>query len=471
MGDNLIPDDITENLDTKTREIAKICKSLNLGQWEIVAEQSYGYELDIEAGKITMASGGGAGGFGIRIVDEGKYAYTYVNSVDGIEKALIDAQKICKVSPSISGFELPMNDDAEKVGGMFDKSICSIEPESLLQQGDDLISHVASLDKEAKVTGGGIGVGVTASQILSSEGIDQAGMKSSHGLGIQVSIDKDEKITSAWQSYSQPSLIDFIPKEMDEAVHWARVTRNVVEVDKGAVDGKVIMNGGAFTPLFSMVVPSALSGEKYYNKESLWSGKLGNQVISKDLKIVDNPHLEAGKASASRDAEGVPTRVRELVSNGMLKEVNWSIRDSAKAVQQGLVEHASTTGSAQRGGYQSVPYTGNTNMFITSSGGNLSLEELMSRMQDGYVVNSVMGAHTANPTSGDFSVTSSSILKVEGGEVVGALKQAGVSGNMAKALSGLVEFGGDVRPRGSYSSGSVYVSDVLLHEGVRINPA
>jgi len=155
LGDTLIPDDITENLDTKTREIAKICKSLNLGQWEIVAEQSYGYELDIEAGKITMASGGGAGGFGIRIVNEGKYAYTYVNSVDGIEKALIDAQKICKVSPSISGFELPMNDDAEKVGGMFDKSICSIEPESLLQQGDDLISHVASLDKEAKVTGGG----------------------------------------------------------------------------------------------------------------------------------------------------------------------------------------------------------------------------------------------------------------------------------------------------------------------------
>lgn len=467
----MIPEDITENLDNKTREISKICKSLDISQWEIIAEQSYGYELDIEAGKITMASGGGAGGFGIRIVNEGKYAYTYVNSLSGIEKALLDAKKICNVSPSIEGFELPSNSDAIEVKGMYDKSILSAEPEFLLSQGDDLISHVASLDSEAKVTGGGIGVGVTASQILSSEGIDQAGLKSSHGLGVQVSIDKDEKITSSWQSFSQSGLIDFIPKEIDEAVHWARVTRNVLDVDKGAVDGKVVMNGSAFTPLFSMVVPSAISGEKYYNKESLWSGKIGSQVISNELTITDNPHLEGGKASAGRDAEGVPTNVRSLVSNGILEQVNWSVRDSAKAVQQGLVESASTTGSARRGGYQSVPYTGNTNMFISSTRGNISNEELLSKMGDGYIVNSVMGAHTANPTSGDFSVTSSSILKVEDGEVVGALKQAGVSGNMAKALSGIVEFGGDVRPRGSYSSGSVYVSNVLLHEGVRINPA
>ena len=467
----MIPDDITENLDNKTREIAKVCKSLNISQWEIIAEQSYGYELDIEAGKITMASGGGAGGFGIRIVNDGKYAYTYVNSLSGIEKALLEAKKICDVSPSIDGFELPSNSNATEVKGMYDKSILSAEPEFLLSQGDDLISHVGSLDSEAKVTGGGIGVGVTASQILSSEGIDQAGLKSSHGLGVQVSIDKDEKITSSWQSYSQSGLIDFIPKEIDEAVHWARITRNVVEVDKGAVDGKVVMNGGAFTPLFSMVVPSAIAGEKYYNNESLWSGKIGTQVISQELTIMDNPHLEGGKASAGRDAEGVPTNVRSLVSNGILEQVNWSVRDSAKAVQQGLVESASTTGSAQRGGYQSVPFTGNTNMFITSKRGNNSTNELLSKMGDGYIVNSVMGAHTANPTSGDFSVTTSSILKVEEGEVVGALKQAGVSGNMAKALSGIVEFGGDVRPRGSYSSGSVYVSDVLLHEGVRINPA
>jgi PmbA protein len=92
-------------------------------------------------------------------------------------------------------------------------------------------------------------------------------------------------------------------------------------------------------------------------------------------------------------------------------------------------------------------------------------------MGDGYIVNSVMGAHTANPSSGDFSVTTSSILKVEGGEIVGALKQAGLSGNLAKALNGPVVLGQEVRRQGSYSSGSMHLPDVLLMDGLRINPA
>ena len=91
-------------------------------------------------------------------------------------------------------------------------------------------------------------------------------------------------------------------------------------------------------------------------------------------------------------------------------------------------------------------------------------------MGDGFVINSVMGAHTANPTSGDFSVTSSSILRVENGEIIGAVKQAGVSGNMANALQGGVFLGDDVRPQGSYSSGTMYVPNVLLTKGIRVNP-
>ena len=101
----------------------------------------------------------------------------------------------------------------------------------------------------------------------------------------------------------------------------------------------------------------------------------------------------------------------------------------------------------------------------------MTMEQLLETMGDGYIVNSVMGAHTANPTSGDFSVTTSAILKVENGEIVGALKQAGLSGNLAKSMNGAVLLGDDVRRQGSYSSGSMHLPDVLLMDGMRINPA
>ena len=92
-------------------------------------------------------------------------------------------------------------------------------------------------------------------------------------------------------------------------------------------------------------------------------------------------------------------------------------------------------------------------------------------MGEGYIVNSVMGAHTANPTSGDFSVTTSSILRVENGEIIGAIKQAGLSGNLAKSLREGITLGDEVRSQGSYSSGSMYLPNVLIEQGLRVNPA
>lgn len=94
----------------------------------------------------------------------------------------------------------------------------------------------------------------------------------------------------------------------------------------------------------------------------------------------------------------------------------------------------------------------------------------MAHMDDGWVVHSIMGAHTANPTSGDFSVTTSSVLRVVDGEVQGAIRQAGVTGNLAEALSGTVVLG---RPNGrdGRTGGHLHLADVLLSGTIGVNPA
>ena len=148
----------------------------------------------------------------------------------------------------------------------------------------------------------------------------------------------------------------------------------------------------------------------------------------------------------------------------------WSTRDAAQQIAEGRIDIATSTGSAIRSGHQSPPVSGCSNLFLTSSQKGRSYEEMLEMIDDGYIVNSVMGAHTANPTSGDFSVTTSSILRVEGGEVIGAVKQAGLSGNLANALKDGVTLGDEVRPQGSYSSGSMYLPNVLLRNGLRVNP-
>jgi PmbA protein len=181
--------------------------------------------------------------------------------------------------------------------------------------------------------------------------------------------------------------------------------------------------------------------------------------------------MEGGMGSSSLDGEGVPRQTQVLVENGRLVGSMWSTRDSAQMVAEGKIEHAQSTGSASRGSHQSPPYTGCSDMILKSSKGGNSRDDLISHMENGYIVHSVMGAHTANPTSGDFSVTTSTILKVVDGQIAGPIKQAGLSGNIAKALSNDVLLGDRPIFQDSYSTGGMHVPDVLVMDGFRINPA
>ena len=128
----MIPDDAVERLMDSALEIGKACDSEGISQWEIFASQGYGHSLDIEAGKISMASGGGEGGFGIRIVEDGRYGFAHLVDPSSASHAIGQAISIARKSPSIEGFELPGNHSATRVGGMKDKAILDMGPEDLL---------------------------------------------------------------------------------------------------------------------------------------------------------------------------------------------------------------------------------------------------------------------------------------------------------------------------------------------------
>ena len=467
----LLPNDALDRLQSGCKSIADRCNSLGIASWEIVASQSYGHQIDIEGGKISLAAGGGEGGYGIRILEGGKFGFAYLVDVNSADKAIDSALSIARMSPSIDGFVLPFEQATKQVSGLYDKSITEMNSEDLLTQADAIISEVASLDKRAIVTGGGIGVSANASAILTSEGIESGGITTSHGVGVQVSIEADGELTSSWQSNSSRSKLTEIPNCVFRAVDWAKLTRDPIKVDSSLDESPVLMTSEGFSPLFSVVVPNAIRGDKLAREESFWSGKMNQSVIAKDLNLVDDATIVGGRSSGSRDGEGVPTRQNPLINSGKLVGSLWSTRDAAQQIAEGRIDSAKTTGSAIRSGHQSPPISGCSNLFLTSSKKSYDMDGLLQEMNEGYIVNSVMGAHTANPTSGDFSVTTSSILRVENGEIIGSIKQAGISGNMAKALTEGVILGDNVRPQGSYSSGTMYVPNVLISQGLRVNSA
>jgi PmbA protein len=289
-------------------------------------------------------------------------------------------------------------------------------------------------------------------------------------MAIQSAIDIDDQLTSSWEGESSRSRIDDLDSVIEKAVYWTTITRDPLPDGAEVSDCPVLLTGDGLAPLFSMVVPTALTGERMARSESLWSDKEGSMIMAANLSVIDNRRLEGGMSSSGRDGEGVPTSTRTLVSEGRLENLIWSTRDAAKQVADGNVEHAQSTGSASRGGHHNPPSVGCGDLSLKSNDRTFSRNKLIEQIDSGFMVHSLMGAHTANPTSGDFSVTTSAILQIEDGEIIGAVRQAGLSGNLAKALAGKVTLGDKAFVNGSYTTGSMHLPDAILFEGLRVNP-
>ncbi len=146
--------------------------------------------------------------------------------------------------------------------------------------------------------------------------------------------------------------------------------------------------------------------------------------------------LPDGMNSSAFDGEGVPSHRTELINKGVLKGFLY---DSYTGGKVGI----KSTGNAVRSGYSDLPHVGIRNLIVSSSDPHDLLAETK-----GYIVNSLIGAHTANPISGDFSVEAKNCFFAAPGEDTKPIRSLMIAGNIFELLKD-IEVGTDVRILGS----------------------
>ena len=87
-----------------------------------------------------------------------------------------------------------------------------------------MLTRVAELDSRAVAVGGGVGVGAGAGAIVTSSGIEDGGVYTSHGIGIHVSIDENDQLTSSYEGESSRTFSKDLTACVDKAVHWSQIT-------------------------------------------------------------------------------------------------------------------------------------------------------------------------------------------------------------------------------------------------------
>ncbi len=194
---------------------------------------------------------------------------------------------------------------------------------------------------------------------------------------------------------------------------------------------------------------AALNGKRVMEKASPWSDRLGQQVISKALTLRQQPG--DGPFSCPFDDEGTPTCPLTLIQNGVL-QLFYCDRTTGRLLGSG------TTGNAFRPGLGSYPTPGLVNLVIQPGTG--SLLDLMEKLDDGIVVDQILGGGAG--ISGDFSINVDLGYRVQKGHILGRVKDTMVSGNVYTALKQLVALGSDADWNGACYTPSIIVEGLSV---------
>ncbi|MFC3088844.1 TldD/PmbA family protein [Tabrizicola soli] len=171
---------------------------------------------------------------------------------------------------------------------------------------------------------------------------------------------------------------------------------------------------------------SAINGTSIARGSSWARDLLGKPVLPAGLSLIEDPHRPRIGSSRPFDGEGLATRRREIVADGVL--TGW-VLDLATGRKLGMP----STANAFRG-TSAPPSPSTTNIDLTQ--GARSRADLIREMGTGLLVTSMIGS-TINPTTGDYSRGAAGFW-VENGQLAYPVHECTIAGNLRDMLLRLV---------------------------------
>ena len=186
---------------------------------------------------------------------------------------------------------------------------------------------------------------------------------------------------------------------------------------------------------------SAVRGTSLYRQASFLLDSIGKPIFADFVRIHEQPHLKGALGSAAFDSEGVATKPRDIVRDGILQGYVLDSYSARKLKMQ-------TTGNA--GGAHN----------LTIDPGKENLEQLLKRMNTGLLVTELIGFGVNNVT-GDYSRGAAGFW-VENGEIQYPVEEITIAGNLKDIVRNIVAIGNDVDTRGNIRSGSILIESMTV---------
>jgi PmbA protein len=186
---------------------------------------------------------------------------------------------------------------------------------------------------------------------------------------------------------------------------------------------------------------SAISGSALYQESSFLKDDLHKPLFPEWFSLYEDPFLAGGFASRNFDSNGVQTRQRHIIDQGVLNGFLLSVY------------------SARRLGMQPTGNAGGAHNMTVQSQRPMN-QDLLRQMDTGLLVTSMMG-QGVNPVTGDYSRGASGFW-VERGEIQFPVSELTIAGNLKNMFASLVDVGDDVDRRSKTATGSWLIEEMTI---------
>ncbi|MCD5409681.1 MAG: TldD/PmbA family protein [Methanocellales archaeon] len=401
--------------------------------------------IDIKRDEVSLAERSIIYGMGIRASVDGAVGFSSTNDFTKVEEVIENAIRYAAIKSQDAGDwrGFPSNSKYPKVDGVFDKKLHDIGLSACIDLCCEMIDGAKSVER-AMPTSGSFACSSSTRTICNSNGI----MVCESGTLIEGSIDsvaRDGDISTASEFDISRSLdIDFYQIGFN-ASDLASRSLNGITIESGEVP--VLFRPTAFADIIGHALVPSLSADNVQKGRSALCGRLGTAIASEELDIIDDGLLAKGVGTARMDDEGTPSQKSSIIVNGMLENFLYDCYTAGKDARK-------STGNGVRHSYSSAPSVGIRNMTV-----QYPPTDIISETSHGILVSSVIGMHTANPVSGDFSVEARNAFMIRDGSICEPVKSLMISGNVFELLQKIDGAGFDVRAVGNILTPTVRVSN------------
>ena len=387
-------------------------------QVEILSLQNEKTIVEYEANQLKTCTVAETKGTAVRVIRKGKLGFAASTDDTVMDKLAANA-----LESAAYGDEAPFSFPDPKpapVVRTFDKAVADLPIARLVEIGKEILDLILPVEPNARCNVS-LERSLVSASIRNQKGLDVSFKTSPLSLGLEIDrIEGDDVLilydqlgTTLWDK----DYLDFARRLVEKL----KKARTITTIKPGKMPVLFAPTG---TLALALPLSQGLNGKEVYKGTSPIAGKVGKKLFDENITVVDNGIIDGKFASASYDDEGVPHRRNVLVEKGVLKSFVYDLKTAA---QSGV----ESTGNASRGLFN-PPEPSFTNFVIQP--GQMPLKDILAGIDEGILVEDLLGIGQGNIISGAFSNPLALAFKVEKGEFVGRVKDLSIAGNIYDLL-------------------------------------